>query len=95
MPTILMVPMIMLCAVLGTVGMLILCGCSRWGFIYLIRYRLLKMEVKRNRYALCMKHDILSVVIVVVTLTVVAFMVTFGVPFVAEQIDLSKIAMPK
>ena len=94
MPGILMVPVIMLCAVLGTIGMLALCGCSRWGFIYLIRYRLLKREVKQSRYAVCMKHDILSAIIAVITLITVVLLLIYGVPFVAKHIDLSKIPMP-
>lgn len=94
MPSILYVPVIMLCAVLGTIGMLVLCGCSRWGFTYLIRYRLLKMEVKKSRYTLCMKHDILAVIIAVIALLAVALMVIYGVPFVAEHIDLSKVPLP-
>lgn len=94
MPGILQVPVIMLCAVLGTIGMLVLCGCSRWGFIYLIRYRLLRMEVKKSRYELCMKHDILSVIIAVITLIAVALLLIYGVPFVVEHIDFSKIPFP-
>ena len=94
MPSVLMVPVIMLCAVLGTIGMLVLCGCSRWGFVYLLRYRLFKMEVKKSQYELCMKHDILSAIIVVITLIAVALMVIYGVPIVAEHIDLSKIPQP-
>ncbi len=93
MPAILHVPVIMLCAVLGTVGMLVLCGCSRWGFIYLIRYRLLKMSVAKSRYEPCMKHDILSIIIAGITLIAVVLMVIYGAPFVAEHIDLSKIPL--
>lgn len=94
MSSILQVPVIMLCAVLGTAGMLVLCSCSRWSFIYLIRYRLLKTEVKKSLYALCRKHDILSVIIAAITLIVVGFLLVYGVPFVVENIDLSKIALP-
>ena len=79
--------LIMLCAIVGTIAMLALCGCARWCFIYLIRYRILKMEVKQERYALTGKHDILAVIIAILTLAVTAVLMIYGVPFVAEHIS--------
>lgn len=79
--------LIMLCAIVGTIGMLALCGYARWSFIYLIRYRMLKMEVKQERYALTGTHDILAVIIAIITLAVTAVLMIYGVPFVAEHIS--------
>ena len=79
--------LIMLCALVGTIAMLALCGCARWSFIYLIRYRLLKMEVKLERYSPSGKHDILAVIIAVITLVVVAVFLIYGLPFVIDHIS--------
>lgn len=79
--------LIMLCALIGTIAMLALCGCARWSFIYLIRYRLLKMEVKQERYVLSGKHDIAAAIIAVITLAVVAVLLVYGLPFVVEHIS--------
>ena len=67
--------------------MLALCSCARWSFIYLIRYRLLKMEVKRECYVLSRKHDVLAVIIAIITLAVVAVLLIYGLPFVMEHIS--------
>lgn len=79
--------LIILCALVGTIAMLALCGCARWSFIYLIRYRLLKMEVKRGCYVLSWKHDIMAVIIAVIALVVVAVLLIYGLPFVVEHIS--------
>ena len=93
MNSILTVPVIMLCAMLGTIGMLALCRCSIWSFVYLIRYRLFNAEVKKGYYTLCAKHDILSVLIAIITLIVVRLLLVYGLPFVVKNIDLSKIPL--
>lgn len=82
-----MVILIILCALVGTIAMLALCGCARWSFIYLIRYRLLKMDVKQERYVLSGKHDIVAAIIAVITLAVVAVLLVYGLPFVLEHIS--------
>ncbi len=79
--------LIILCALVGTIAMLAVCGCARWSFIYLIRYRLLKMEVKQERYVLTGKHDIMAAVITVLTLAVAVLLLVYGVPFVADHIS--------
>lgn len=79
--------LIMLLALVGTVAMIVLCGCARWSFIYLIRYRLLKMEVKQKRYGISTRNDVLSVMIALVTLAVVALLIIYGLPFVIEHIS--------
>ncbi len=79
--------LIMLCALVGTVAMLALCGCARWSFIYLIRYRLLKTEAKRDCYIPSTKHDIMAVMIAVITLAAVVLILVYGVPFVIEHIS--------
>ena len=79
--------LIMLCALVGTIAMLALCGFARWSFIYLIRYRLLKMEVKQERYARSGKHDIMAVIIAFITLVFVAALIVYGLPFVVEHIS--------
>lgn len=79
--------LIMLCVLVGTIVMLALCGCARWSFVYLIRYRLLKMEVKRECYVLSRKHDILAIIIASITLAVVVFLVIYGLPFIIEHIS--------
>lgn len=78
---------IILLSLIGTVAMIVLCGCSRWSFIYLIRYRLLKMEVKQKKYGISTRNDVLSVMIALVTLAVVALLIIYGVPFVIEHIS--------
>lgn len=85
--------LIMLLALVGTVAMIALCGCARWSFIYLIRYRLLKMEIKQNRYTISTRNDVLSVIIALVTLAVVVVLIIYGVPFVTEHI--SELPMPE
>ena len=82
-----MVILIILCALVGTVAMLALCGRARWSFIYLIRYRLLKMEVKQSHYVLSRKNDIMAVIIAIVTLAVVAVLLIYGLPFVVRHIS--------
>ena len=77
--------LIILLAIVGTIAMLALCGCARWSFIYLIRYRLLKMEAVKERYALSMKNDIRAVIIAGVTLAVAVLMLIYGLPFVVEH----------
>lgn len=84
---------IMMLALVGTVAMLALCGCARWSFIYLIRYRLLKMEVHQKRYTLSARNDVLSVTIAFIALAVVVALIIYGVPFVIEHI--SEIPMPE
>lgn len=79
--------LIMLLALVGTVAMIALCGCARWSFIYLIRYRLLKMDVNQKRYTISTQNDILSVIIAFVTLAVVVALIIYGVPFVIEHIS--------
>lgn len=79
--------LIILCALVGTIAMLALCGCAWWSFIYLIRYRLLKMEVKQERYALTGKHDVMAAVIAVFTLAVAVLLLVYGVPFVVDHIS--------
>ena len=77
--------LIMLLSLIGAVAMIALCGCARWSFIYLIRYRLLKMQVKQQKYAISTRNDVLSVMIVLVTLAVTAILIIYGVPFVIEH----------
>lgn len=79
--------LIILLSIIGTIAMLFLCGCSRWSFIYLIRYRLLKMEIHDEKYTLNRKHDILSVCIAIITLVVVALLLMYGLPIVMDNID--------
>lgn len=81
------VVLIILCALVGTIAMLALCNCALWSFIYLIRYRLLKMEVKQERYTLTGKHDIIAVIIVIITLAAAAVLLIYGLPFVMEHIS--------
>lgn len=78
---------IILCSLFGTIALLALCGCARWSFIYLIRYRLLKMEVKKNHYEINIKHDILSIVIAVLTLIAVALLLIYGLPIIFDNAD--------
>lgn len=85
--------LIMLLALVGTVAMIALCGCARWSFIYLIRYRLLKMEVKQKKYTISLRNDVLSIIITLATLAVVAVLIIYGVPFVIEHI--SELPMPE
>ena len=87
MANILSVPVIMACAVVGTIAMLILVGAARWSFIYLIRYRLLKREVKNQHFAVSTKNDVLSIIIAIVALIAVAIMLIYGVPFVVKHIS--------
>lgn len=86
--------LIILLSIVGTIAMLAICGCARWSFSYLIRYRMLKMEVKQAKYAPSRKNDILSVIIAAATLVFAALLLIYGVPFVTENIDLSKIPQP-
>ena len=79
--------LIILCALVGTIAMLALCGCARWSFIYFIRYRLLKMEVKQERYVLSGKHDIMAAIIAIITLAAVAALLIYGLPFVVKHIS--------
>lgn len=79
--------MIILLSLIGAVVLIELCKCSRWSFIYLIRYRLLKMEVKQSCYELTAKHDILSIVIALLTLMVVVLLLVYGLPVVLENTD--------
>ncbi|MCM1060982.1 MAG: hypothetical protein NC452_11920 [Eubacterium sp.] len=95
MNVLLKVLIIMVLSVVGVIAMLALCGCARWSFIYLIRYRLLKMEVKQERYTISRKNDIISIIIAAITLVFVAMLLIYGVPFVIENIDLSKIPQPE
>lgn len=81
------VPVIMVCAIIGTVALLVLAGTARWSFIYLIRYRLLKREVANQRFVVSTKNDIFSIAISIVTLIVVVAMLIYGVPFVFEHIS--------
>lgn len=79
--------MIILLSLIGAVVLIELCKCARWSFIYLIRYRLLKMEVKQSCYELTAKHDVLSIVIALLTLTVVVLLLVYGLPVVLENTD--------
>lgn len=49
------------------------------------------MEVKQERYRINRKNDIISIIIAAVTLIFVALLLIYSVPFVIENIDLSKI----
>ncbi|MCM1329213.1 MAG: hypothetical protein NC253_07200 [Ruminococcus sp.] len=95
MNVLLKVPVIIILSVVGVIAMLALCGCAMWSFIYLIRYRLLKTEVNRERYKISRKNDIISVIIAAVTVVFVVLLLIYGVPFVIENIDLSKIPQPE
>lgn len=79
--------LIILCALVGTIAMLVLCSCARWSFIYLIHYRFLKMEVKQERYTLTGKHDIMAAIFTVLTLAVAVLLLVYGAPFVVEHIS--------
>lgn len=79
--------MIILLSLIGAVVLIALCKCARWSFIYLIRYRLLKMEVKQPCYESTAKHDVLSIVIALLTLTVTALLLIYGLPVVLKNMD--------
>lgn len=79
--------LIILLALVGTIAMFTLCGCAQWSLIYLIRYRLLKMEAKQERYVLSRINDIKAAIIAVITFAVVAVLLTYGLPFVFEHIS--------
>lgn len=79
--------MIILLSLIGAVVLIELCKCARWSFIYLIRYRLLKMEVKQSCYELTVKRDVLSIVIALLTLTFVVLLLVYGLPVVLENTD--------
>lgn len=79
--------MIILLSLIGAVVLIALCKCARWSFIYLIRYRLLKMEVKQSCYELTAKHDVLSIVIALLTLTVAVLLLIYGLPIILENTD--------
>lgn len=79
--------MIILLSLIGAVALIALCKCARWSFIYLIRYRLLRMEVKQPCYELTAKHDALSIVVALLTLTFVVLLLVYGLPIVLENMD--------
>lgn len=78
---------IILLSLIGTIIMITLCGGALWSFIYLIRYRLLRMNVKQERYAPSRKKDTIAIIIAILTLAVVAVLLIFGLPFVLEHIS--------
>ena len=78
---------IILLAAAGSAGMIVLCGSSRWSFIYLIRYRLLKFESEKSKYTVSAKHDVCAVVIAVATLAVVVLILVYGVPVLREHLS--------
>ena len=79
--------LIILCALVGTIALLTLCGCARWSFIYLLRCRLLKREAAQARYVLSTKNDIKAAIIAALTLAIVVILLIYGLPFVAEHIS--------
>lgn len=79
--------LIILLATAGSAGMIVLCGASRWSFIYLIRYRLLKFESEKSKYAISAKHDVCAAVIAVITLAVVALILIYGIPILRQHLS--------
>ena len=79
--------LIILLAAVGSAGMIVLCGVSRWSFIYLIRYRLLKFGSEKSKYAVSVKRDVCAVVIAVITLAVVALILVYGIPVLREHLS--------
>lgn len=78
--------LIILLAAVGSAGMIVLCGASRWSFIYLIRYRFLKFESEKSKYSVSAKHDVYAVVIAVITLVIVALILVYGIPVLREHL---------
>lgn len=84
MSKILSVPIIMVCAIVGTVVLIFLCRCSIWAFIYLIRHLLLKRSAERAGDEISANHTIIAVVICIITIAVVAALLIYGMPIVVE-----------
>ena len=79
--------LIIILSLVGTIAMLTLCGCALWSFVYLIRYRLLKMEGNQERYAISKKNDVMAIIIAIITLAVISALLIYGLPFVMEHIS--------
>ncbi|MCM1500517.1 MAG: hypothetical protein NC124_18805 [Clostridium sp.] len=85
MSKILSVPVIMVCAIVGTVVLIFLCRYSIWAFTYLIRYLILKRPAERAGDEINANHTIIAVVICIITIAVVAALLIYGMPIVVEH----------
>lgn len=81
---------IMLLATVGTIALVFLCRGSQWGFVYLVKYRLLKKSPERRFYEPSTRHDVLAAIACIVTLIVVALLLMYGLPIIIENADWFK-----
>lgn len=85
----LVIPIILL-STIGSVVLIGLCRGSVWGFVYLIRYRLMKRPAHTARNEVSTAHDIAAIVICLISLLAAAVMLIYGMPIIMQylpQID--------
>lgn len=82
---------IMLLSTIGIVALIGLCGGSIWGFIYLIKYRLMRYPAHTARNEVSTVHDIAAIIICLISLAAVAVILIYGMPIVMKYLpDMDK-----
>ena len=77
---------IMLLSTIGSVVLIGLCGGSIWGFIYLIKYRLMKYPTHTAKNKVSTSHDIAAIIFCLISLAAVAVMLIYGMPIVMRYL---------
>lgn len=78
--------LIIILATIGSVALIGMCGCIRWSFKYLIN-RILKNVIKESKYETSTKKDIISIIIVILSIVLLGILLYYGLPIIIENKD--------